>query len=66
MSKSTAEHEKYGISYSDDENNEDCWYSQAKAKVVDENYNEKIVSLLNKEFVQVKYICNNTNNNNKL
>jgi len=53
MTKSTVEHENYGISWSDDENNHESWNNQPKTKLVDENYKEKIMFLLNKEFIQV-------------
>jgi len=53
VTKSTAKDEKYGISYADDENNQECWNNQAECKLADENYREKLMSLLNKEFVQV-------------
>lgn len=51
--RSIIKDEKYGISYGDDENNQESWNHQAECKLVDENYREKIMSLLNKEFVQV-------------
>lgn len=54
ITKSTVKYEKYGISYSDDENNEDSLSDQPEVyELVDENYDEKITSLLNKECVQV-------------
>lgn len=53
MIKSTVKDEKYGISYSDDENNQSSLNNQPEAKLVDENYKEKIMSMLNKDFVQV-------------
>lgn len=48
--------EKYGISYSDNDNDHESWNKLPEAKLVDENYKEKIMSLLNKEFVQVYFI----------
>lgn len=51
--KLTIKDEKYGISYGDDEINQESWNNQVEAKLVDENYKEKLMSLLNKEFIQV-------------
>lgn len=53
MTESTANDEKYGISYSENENNEDLWNNQPESKFMDENYKENIISLLNNEFIQV-------------
>lgn len=52
---SSIKDKNYGISYSDDDNIQECWNNQTEAKLVDENYKEKLMALLNKEFVQVKY-----------
>jgi len=53
ITKSTAKDEKYGVSYSDDDIDTDSWSNRPETKLLDENYKEKIISLLNKEFVQV-------------
>ncbi|XP_060848211.1 dynein axonemal intermediate chain 3-like isoform X2 [Rhopalosiphum padi] len=52
ITKSTAKDEKYGVSYSDDDIDTDSWSNRPETKLLDENYKEKIISLLNKEFVQ--------------
>ncbi|CAH1731486.1 unnamed protein product [Aphis gossypii] len=52
ITKSTVKDEKYGISYSDDDIDTDSYSNRPEAKLLDENYKEKIISLLNKEFVQ--------------
>lgn len=52
-SKSTVKDEKYGISYSDYGNSRESRSNEPEEKIVDENYKEKLVALLNKEFVQV-------------
>lgn len=54
ITKSTVKDEKYGISYSDDDIDTDSYSNRPEVKLLDENYKEKIISLLNKEFVQVK------------
>lgn len=53
ITMSTVKDEKYGISYSDDDIDTDSYSNRQEAKLLDENYKEKIISLLNKEFVQV-------------
>lgn len=66
ITKSTVKDEKYGISYSDDDNNQEFLDNQPEVKLVDENYKEKIISMLNKEFVQVCIdYCINTTFDNK-
>lgn len=66
MTKSTVKDEKYGISYSDDDNNQEFLDNQPEIKLVDENYKEKIMSMLNKKFVQVCIdYCLNTTFDNK-
>lgn len=45
----------FSISYSEDEDDQDNWNKQPKVKILDENYDEKLMSFLNKEFVQVYY-----------
>lgn len=48
------------ISFSDDENFDDSWDNNREANFKDEHYKEKLMSLLNKEFVQVGiYLCIN-------
>lgn len=54
ITKSTVKYEKYGISYSDDENNQETLSDQPEVyHLVDENYDEKIINLLNKEYIRV-------------
>lgn len=54
MARSTDKDEKYGISYTtDNDNNQEFLENQPEIKLVDENYKEKIISMLNKEFIQV-------------
>jgi len=53
ITKSTVKDEKYGISYSDEDIDTDSPSNRPETKLLDENYKEKIISLLNKEFVQV-------------
>eukprot|EP00102_Acyrthosiphon_pisum_P020917 XP_016658127.1 PREDICTED: uncharacterized protein LOC100571197 [Acyrthosiphon pisum] len=52
ITKSTVKDEKYGISYSDEDIDTDSPSNRPETKLLDENYKEKIISLLNKEFVQ--------------
>ncbi|XP_025202203.1 uncharacterized protein LOC112599497 [Melanaphis sacchari] len=52
ITKSTVKDEKYDISYSDNDIDTDSWSNRPETKLLDENYKEKIISLLNKEFVQ--------------
>lgn len=59
MTKSTVKDDEYGISFSDDENNSGLRNNQPESKLVVENYKEKIISLLNNEFVQVYIFLNN-------
>lgn len=42
-----------GITYNEDDDDQDNWNKETKAKLLDDNYDEKLVSFLNKEFVQV-------------
>lgn len=49
----TVKDEKCGISYSGDETNNESQNNQPESKFVHENYKEKIMSFLNKEFIQV-------------
>lgn len=51
-SKSTVK-DDIGISYSDYGNSRESRSNEPEEKIVDENYKEKLVALLNKEFVQV-------------
>lgn len=53
--KSTVDDEhQYGmVSYSDDESNGEPRDGQPRAKLVDDNYEEKLTSWLNGEFVKV-------------
>lgn len=53
MTKSTDKDEKYGISYSDEDIDTDTSNNRPETKILVENYKEKIISMLNKEFVQV-------------
>jgi len=53
ITKSTDKDEKYGVSYSDEDIDTESSSNRPDAKLLDENYKEKIISLLNKEFVQV-------------
>lgn len=53
ITKSTVKDEKYGVSYSDEDFDTDSSSNQPETKLLDENYKEKIMFLLNKEFVQV-------------
>jgi len=53
ITKSTVKDEKYGLSYSDEDIDTDSASNRPETKLLDENYKEKIISLLNKEFVQV-------------
>jgi len=53
ITKSTVKDEKYGISYSDEDIDTDSPSNSPETKLLDENYKEKTISLLNKEFVQV-------------
>lgn len=53
MSKSIDKGEICTISFSDEENDHDSWDNDREANFKDENYKEKLMSLLNKEFVQV-------------
>lgn len=61
--KSSVKDENYEISYSNEEHEQKSWSNQDK--LIGENYKEKIMSLLNKEFVQVGlqhylfYVINN-------
>lgn len=61
--KSSVKDENYEISYSNEEHEQKSWTNQDK--LIGENYKEKIMSLLNKEFVQVGlqhylfYVINN-------
>jgi len=65
ITKSTVKDEKYGISYSDDDVDTDSRSNRPETKLLDENYREKIISLLNKEFVQVNQYIIKENINNK-
>jgi len=53
ITKSTVKDEEYGLSYSDEDIDTDSSSNRLETKLLDENYKEKIISLLNKEFVQV-------------
>lgn len=53
MSKSADKGDICSISFSDDENDHDSWDNNREANFKDEHYKEKLMSLLNKEFVQV-------------
>lgn len=53
ITKSTVKDEKYGVSYSDEDIDTESSSNRPETKLLDENYKEKIISLLNKEFVQV-------------
>lgn len=53
ITKSTVKDEEYGVSYSDEDIDTDFSSNRPETKLLDENYKEKIISLLNKEFVQV-------------
>jgi len=41
------------ISYNEDDDDQDDWNKQPNIKLLDNNDNEKLMSFLNKEFVQV-------------
>lgn len=51
--ESTIGDKNYDNLYSDNRNDQESLNDQLGTKLIDENYKEKIIELLNKEFVQV-------------
>jgi len=43
----------FNISYTEDDDDQDNWNKQPEIKLLDNNYEEKCLYFLNKEFVQV-------------
>jgi len=44
---------RLSISYTEDDDDQDNWNKQPKIKLLDNNYDEKCLYFLNREFVQV-------------
>lgn len=50
---SNVKDENFSISYTEDGDDQDNWNKNPKVKLLDNNYDEKCLYFLNKEFVQV-------------